>query len=136
MKLPEIGDIISTRESKDLCRFFSLDYLAERIELNPDRYRDWMFDGCSGIPDPSMTFFTGCDWRDITYKCCLPHDLCYAYGESGNREERKKVDENFYNDLVNKAGMKKWCASAFLAAVWIGGKEEFGLSFSWGFANK
>jgi len=32
--------------------------------------------------------------------------------------------------------MKKWFAKAFLAAVQIGGAEEFGLSFSWGFALK
>ena len=39
-------------------------------------------------------------------------------------------------DLVTKAGMKKWCTVAFLAAVRLGGAEEFGLSFSWGFAHK
>jgi len=42
----------------------------------------------------------------------------------------------FYSDLVTKAGMKKWCAAAFLAGVRIGGAEKFGLSFSWGFAHK
>jgi hypothetical protein len=46
------------------------------------------------------------------------------------------VDVKFYSDLVAKAGMKKWWASAFLAAVRIGGAEEFGLSFSWAFAHK
>ena len=83
-----------------------------------------------------MGLFTGCNWKDITYKCCLPHDLCYGYGELGNDIERKRVDVKFYSDLVTKAGMIKWYASAFLAAVRIGGSEEFGLSFSWGFANQ
>ena len=83
-----------------------------------------------------MGFFTGCDSKDITYKCCLPHDLCYAYGDPGNKIERKQADDNFYNNLVTRAGMKEWCAKAFLAAVQIGGAEEFGLSFSWGFAHK
>jgi len=32
--------------------------------------------------------------------------------------------------------MKKWCTSTFLAGVRLGGTEEFGLSFSWGFALK
>ncbi len=136
MTLPEIGDIITTKEALELCRYFGLDYLVERIEADPKRYKDWKFDGCSVLPDKVMGFFTGCDWKDITYKCCLPHDLCYAYGDLGNKIERKQVDQKFYSDLIIKAGMKKWCAFAFLAGVWIGGAEEFGLSFSWGFAHK
>ncbi|MCD6224102.1 MAG: hypothetical protein J7K32_01025 [Deltaproteobacteria bacterium] len=60
-----------------------------------------------------------------TYKCCLPHDLGYAYGEPGNNVERKRVDLKFNNDLVANAGMKKWCASAFLVAVRIGGVVVF-----------
>lgn len=43
---------------------------------------------------------------------------------------------HFGSDLVTKAGMKKWLASAFLAAVRTGGREEFGQSFSWGVAGK
>jgi hypothetical protein len=42
----------------------------------------------------------------------------------------------FYNNLITKAGMSEWTASAFLAAVRMGGAEVFGLSFSWGFAHK
>ncbi len=136
MKFPEIGDIITTEEALSLCKHFKLDYLIERIEDNPDRYKSWKFDGCSGLPDQMMGLFTGCKWEDITYKCCLPHDLSYAYGESGNDIERERVDLKFYSDLVAKAGMKKWLASAFLTAVRVGGKEEFGLSFSWGFAHE
>jgi len=136
VELPEIDDIIKSAQALELCRYFNLDYLVARIESNQDVYEGWKFDGCSCLPDELMGLFTGCNWEDITYKCCLPHDLCYAYGELGNDIERKRVDVNFYSDLVTKAGMREWCASAFLAAVKIGGKEEFGLSFSWGFAHK
>jgi len=136
MHLPDIGDTITTTDALALCRYFGLGYLVRRIESHPDLYKPWTFDGCSGLPDKQMGFFTGCDWRDITYRCCLPHDLGYGYGEPGNTAERKRVDLKFYNDLVTKAGMKKWCASAFLAAVRIGGPEQFGLSFSWAFAHK
>ena len=129
MKLPEIGDIITTKEALGLCRYLGLDYLIERIESDPERYKDWKFDGCSGLPDQVMGFFTGCDWKYIIYKCCLPHDLCYAYGDLGNKIERKQVDDKFYSDLIIKAGMKKWCASAFLAGVRIGGAEEFVLCY-------
>ncbi|GBC60413.1 hypothetical protein DENIS_1365 [Desulfonema ishimotonii] len=136
MKLPEIGDLITTEQALDLCRHFKLDYLIERIQANPDQYEPWVFDGCSGVRDEMLGLFTGCDWKDITYKCCLPHDLCYGYGEPENEIEKERVDLKFYSDLVTKAGMKKWQASAFLAAVRVGGKEEFGFSFSWGFAHK
>jgi len=63
--------------------------------------------------------------------------LCDLCGELiGNDIERKQADDNFYNNLVTKAGMKKWCAHAFLSGVRLSGPEEFGLSFSWGFAHK
>jgi len=136
MNPPEINEIITTKKALELCRHFSLYYLIDRIESDPKKYKNWKFDGCSGLPDEVMGFFTGCDSKDITYKCCLPHDLCYAYGDPGNDFERKQADDNFYSDLITRAGMKKWCAAAFLSAVQIGGAEEFGLSFSWGFAHK
>ncbi|MFH0728861.1 MAG: hypothetical protein V2B19_21310 [Pseudomonadota bacterium] len=136
MQLPIIGDTITTDKAIMLCRHFSLDHLIRRIEADPGQYADWIFDGCSGLPDEIMGFFTGCNWQDITYHCCLTHDLRYAYGEKDNEAERKEADEELYHNLVNKAGMKAWCASAFLVAVRIGGVEDFGLSFSWGFAHK
>lgn len=136
MNPPEINEIITTKKALKLCRHFGLEYLIDPIESDPEKYKDWKFDGCSGLPDEAMGFFTSCDWKDITYKCCLPHDLCYAYGDPGNDIERERVDIKFYSDLVTKASMKKRCAHAFLAGVRIGGAEEFGLSFSWGFAYK
>lgn len=136
MQLPEINEIVTTDMGLELCKYFNLDYLVKRIQDNHDKYKNWKFDGCSTLPDEFLGIFTGCEWKDITYKCCLPHDLCYAYGEKDNEIERQRVDLKFYSDLVTKAGMKKWLAKAFLSAVRIGGEEEFGLSFSWGFANK
>jgi hypothetical protein len=136
MQLPFIGDTITTEKAIALCNHFDLHHLVRRIESAPGKYRDWEFDGCSGLPDEMMGLFTGCDWQDITYKCCLPHDLRYAYGETGNEMERKEADQELYHNLVNNAGMKEWCAAAFLAVVRIGGVEHLGLSFSWGFAHK
>ena len=135
MKLPEKGEIITTERALELCRHFNLDTLVARIEADPEAFTHWKFDGCSCLPDASLGRFTGCKWQDITFGCCLPHDLCYAYGEPGNHAERKRVDAKFYSDLVIKAGMKKWMASAFHAGVRIGGAESFRRSFSWGFAR-
>lgn len=135
MELPEINEIITTERAIGLCRHFDLDYLVYRIEKKPDQFKDWEFDGCSCLPDQILGLFTGCKWQDITYKCCPPNDLCYAYGEPGNHAERKRVDAKFFRDLVTQAGMKTWLAHAFLAGVQVGGPEEFGLPFSWGFAR-
>lgn len=136
MKMPEIGDIITTGTALKLSLYFGLDYLVERINAGPENYLDWTFDGCSCLPDQLLGLFAGCEWTDITYACCLPHDLCYGYGQPGNDVERQRVDLKFYSDLVTKAGMAEWCAAAFLAAVRAGGAETFGLSFSWGFASR
>ena len=38
MKLPKIGDIITTKGALELCRYFGLDYLVERIESDPASY--------------------------------------------------------------------------------------------------
>ena len=91
MNPPEINEIITTKKALKLCRHFGLEYLIDPIESDPEKYKDWKFDGCSGLPDEAMGFFTGCDCKDITYKCCLPHDLCYAYGDPGNDLERKQA---------------------------------------------
>ena len=66
MKFPQINDIITTEQALALCRHFDLDYLIQRIESNPDTYKPWKFDGCSGLPDEIMGFFTGCEWNAIT----------------------------------------------------------------------
>jgi len=136
MELPKIGDTITTEKAGALCRHFGLDELAERINANPERFKNWKFDGCSCLPDKLLGLFTGCRWQDITYRCCLPHDLRYGYGERGNNAERKAADEHFFHDLIKKAGMRRWLAAAFFAGVRIGGAEQFGLSFSWAFADK
>lgn len=136
MQFPELNERVITEKALELCIYFGLDYLVARIEENPDNFRSWEFDGCSGLPDRLLGTFTGCSWEDITYKCCLPHDLGYAYGEPGNEAERKKVDKKFYNDLIEEAGMKKWRAAIFYRAVRILGKTLLGYSFSWGFAYK
>jgi hypothetical protein len=62
MKYPEIGDMITTNQALELCKHFNLDYLIKRIETNAEKYKEWEFDGCSGLPDEIMVLFTGCDW--------------------------------------------------------------------------
>jgi hypothetical protein len=136
MRLPEINDRVDTQQALELCRYFKLDYLVSRIEADKEAYESWIFDGCSCIHDEFLGLLTGCDHEAVTYKCCLPHDLGYAYGEAYNRMERKRVDIKFQSDLVTKAHMKEWIASAIYEGIRVGGSQVFGLSFSWAFAGK
>ncbi len=80
MKLPEIGETITTDTVLDLCDHFKLNYLIQRIENNKKSYEDWIFDGCSCAHDKFLGLITNCNSRDITFKCCLPHDLLPKYG--------------------------------------------------------
>jgi hypothetical protein len=133
----KIGDIITLDMGLQIANQIGLLYLVERIEAQPEEYKDFVFDGCSFVPDELMGLFTGCDWKDITYLCCLPHDIGYCYGDPGNEEEKRMVDYLFLNNLINKAKMKPWLARVFLEAVKIGGRKEFKIeNVSWGFGSK
>jgi hypothetical protein len=130
-EIPKIGEIVTTERALKLCEHYGFSHLVERIEGNPNLFKYWKFDGCSMTPDevlkelikvPSLT------------EICLRHDLGYAYGEPGNKDERLIVDEKFQNDLVN-GGASGFAAKAMFDAVRVGGKEELCLTFSWGFAR-
>lgn len=131
-----IGHIIDPEVGLKLCEHFKLTHIVQRIENNLNDYEPFEFDGCSCLPDELMGLFTSCKWQDITYLCCLPHDLEYAYGDPDDDEGKLFADMSFKHNLLYKAHMKNWLAKVFLAAVSIGGSEELGLSFSWGFARK
>ena len=130
-EIPKIGEIVTTERALELCEHYGFSYLAKRIEGNPDLFKYWKFDGCSMTPDavlgelikvPSLT------------EICLRHDLGYAYGDPGNKDERLIVDEKFQNDLLG-GGASEFVAKAMFDAVRVGGKEELCLPFSWGFAR-
>jgi len=131
----KLGDIITVEVGLKLCKHFNLNYLVKRIESNPERYRSFEFDGCSCVPDRMMFFLTRKRWQDITYKCCLPHDLAYAYGAPDDESERAAVDSVFHSNLIMLSGMYGWVAKLFYLAVRLGGGNK-DLSFSWVFANK
>ena len=130
-ELPNIGEIVTTERALQLCEHYGFNYLADRIEDNPDLFKEWEFDGCSMTPTevlreiikvPSLT------------EICLRHDLGYAYGEPGNEEERIIVDKKFQNELLD-GGASKFAAKTMFDAVRVGGKEKLCLPFSWSFAR-
>jgi hypothetical protein len=49
-KLPRIGEVVTTKRALALSVHYDLNYLAVRIEKNPDHFKDWEFDGCSMTP--------------------------------------------------------------------------------------
>ena len=129
--MPQIGEIVTTERAIELCEHYGFNHLAERIEDNPDHFKEWEFDGCSMTPTevvsdlikvPSLT------------EICLRHDLGYAYGNPGNEEERLLVDKKFQNELLD-GGASEFAAKAMFYAVRVGGKEELCLPFSWSFAR-
>ena len=131
MKIPAIGDRITTKKALQLCRHYELDYLVKRIESNPENYKSWKFDGCSMLPDKLISALTKID---TLTEICLRHDLRYAYGEPGNKEERLRADYILGLDLLD-GGASSIVSEAFFGGVRLGG-GELGFSFSWGFANK
>jgi hypothetical protein len=129
--LPKIGEIVTTESGLELCEHYGLNYLADRIEDNPDLFKEWEFDGCSMTPTEVLREIIKVPFLT---EICLRHDLGYAYGEPGNEEERIIVDKKFQNELLD-GGASEFVAKAMFDAVRVGGKEKLCLPFSWGFAR-
>ncbi len=136
MNLPKIGETITTELALELCEYFGLDGLMDRISKNPNSYKEWVFDGISVLNDKFAASISCVDQNVLTFECALPHDLRYGYGESGNKKERKDADLKFKSDLLNKAKMNKFWAFIFYFTVRTGGAEVWGFSYSWAFAQK
>ncbi len=136
MNFPKIGETITPDMALELCEYFNLYDLKNRIENNPNKYKDWVFDGISLLNDKFAATISHVDQYILTTDCALPHDLRYGYGEPGNKKERKDADEKFKSDLIKKAKMNKFWAFIFYSAVRIGGAETLSLSYSWAFAHK
>lgn len=130
---PYLRSTVTTSQAQSLCYQFNLNYIVERMLQNPEIYRDWTFDGVSGLPDWIFRFVG--NQKTVTYYCALPHDLGYAYGQLGNRNERLMVDRQFYHNLINYGQVHPIIAKICYLVVRVLGSERFGTSYSWGFAN-
>jgi hypothetical protein len=130
MELPKIGDLITTENALSLCQHYGMQDLVRRINRFPGKYRSWVFDGCSLLPDKLVSALTHI--ATLT-EICLRHDLRYAYGEPGNVEERLRADYLLGLELLD-GGSSALVSKAFFDGVRLGG-GELGFSFSWGFAQ-
>lgn len=133
MMLPVIGDTITNQKAIYLAQIYDLNYISDRITNNPTKYKNWVFDGVSGINDKLFAKLIGADNVNILYKCALPHDLAYAYGDILNEEERMHVDEIFYQNLLDE-NVSKIKAKIIHGIVRIFGARKLPFSFTWGFA--
>jgi hypothetical protein len=131
VELPKIGETVTTERALELCEHYGFNYLAKRIEDNPDLFKEWEFDGCSMTPTEVVSEIIKVP---TLVEICLRHDLGYAYGDPGNEEERIRVDKKFQNDLLD-GGANEYAAKTMFDAVRVGGKEEHCLPFSWSFAR-
>ena len=130
-ELPKIGDIVTTGRALELCEHYGLNHLTQRIEGNPDLFKEWKFDGCSLTPTEVLSEIIKVP---TLIQICLRHDLGYAYGDPGNAEERMLVDKIFKDELID-AGAREFAAKSMYNAVRAGGKEKLCLPFSWGYAR-
>lgn len=130
--IPKIGENITTQRAIGLCKHYGFEHLARRIEENHEAFKDWVFDGASVIPDGLFSKVAGIP--NLT-EIALKHDLKYAYGALGNKEEKSNADKVFKEELLND-GASQEIAELMFKAVDIFGDGLLKTSFSWGFARK
>ena len=131
----KIGDTITPAMGLQIANHFGMVEIVSRIEAQPEMYKDFIFDGVSGLPENLASFLAEVDEEILTYEIALPHDVGYGYGEPGNDEEKEIIDIDFENRLI-KYRCPKWKAKVAKRIVDILGKEELGQKFSWAFATK
>ena len=133
MTLPAIGETITTARARALCleRGAMFDYIVKRIDDHPGDFKDWIFDGASLLPDNLVAKLFHIPHL---IEIALKHDLKYAYGELGNKDERFRADQEFKQDLLAD-GTHPWVAEVMFKMVRLGGSEKLKTSFSWGFAR-
>ncbi|WP_320047465.1 hypothetical protein [uncultured Ilyobacter sp.] len=98
MRIPKIGEIVTTSYAIELCEEFRYDYLAKRIKANKDDFKELEFDGASMVHDEILSRL-----HNIPHltEIALRHDLKYAYGELGNKEEKLRADLEFALEVLN-----------------------------------
>lgn len=130
MDLPQIGEQIDTERALALCAHFGFHALVDRIEQDPLRYKSWVFDGASMLPDAWVS-----RWFKMPHLrlIALRHDLQYAYGEPGDRQARRLADKALEQALLED-GASKAVAKVFYLAVRAFGDGPVKTRFSWAFA--
>lgn len=131
MKLPRKGEYVSLKKIEELCMYFELYTLWDKIIENPPP-KPFKSDGCSGgWPDV---------WRNtkgkkvsIYEQCCI-HDLWYWSGYKGEHLARFFADVDLMVGIVRKTGRIKLGLLTF-SGVRTGGVSWLPTKFKWGFGR-
>jgi len=130
--LPDIGELIRVERWRDLAEYFGNDRVAKLLTDHPDRYRPWVFDGCSGPPQAVFKALCGDRYELVTVYICLPHDIDHAAG--GTEEDRARSNMEFRENLIDLAQFNAARAYAFYYSVVLGGSGKLDTLWKWGFA--
>ena len=125
MKLPKVNEDVPLIKIKEICEFYNLPKLWQKIEKDP----------------PSSVFKSdGCTmWPDVTggksiYPACFLHDLKYWSGHPGEDVDRLVADAELMIDVARIRGSIKMAETMF-RGVRVGGSDKFKFKFSWGFGR-
>ena len=125
MELPAINEEVSLSRIHEICVFYKLPDLWDKIEKDPPA-SVFKSDGCTMWPDN-----TG--GKDI-YPACFLHDLKYWAGHPGEDVERLVADAELMIDVARIRGSTKMAETMF-HGVRVGGTDKLKLAFSWGFGR-
>jgi hypothetical protein len=125
MDLPEKGEVVELDRILDICRYYNLDALLEKIEDDPPP-NPFKCEGCSFWFDR---------WRKkCLYEACFIHDLKYWAGHAGEHIERLAADAELMLAVARILG-STWMPMTMFVGVRLFGHHILKLSFSWGFGR-
>ena len=165
IELPAINEEVPLPRIKEICAFYGLHALWQKIERDPPP-RPFKSDGCTGWvnewhgisiypagflhdlwrkieQDPPVRPFKsdGCtgwfdDWKGISlYPAGFLHDLKYWAGYPGEDVERLVADAELMTDVARLL-KSTGMAETMFHGVRLGGSEHLNASFSWGFGRQ
>ena len=125
MALPAIGEEVPLPRIKEICEFYGLHDLWQKIERDPPSL-PFKSDGCTG-------WFN--EWQGVSiYPAGFLHDLKYWAGYPGEDVERLVADAELMIDVARLLGSTPMAETMF-HGVRVGGNENLNVSFSWGFGR-
>ena len=125
MELPQKGEVVPLSKIEEICRFYGLHDLWEKIRTDRPT-KPFASDGCS--------LWVDC-WKgkDI-YPACFRHDLKYWAGRPGEDLERFKADCTLMLEVAEATNDIRLAETMFFG-VRLGGHEILKQPFSWGFGR-
>lgn len=126
IELPPLGEEVPLARIKEICAFYGLHALWQKIERDPP-VRPFKSDGCTGWFD---------EWKGVNlYPAGFLHDLKYWAGYPNEDVERLVADAELMIDVARLLGSTKMAETMF-HGVRVGGTDALKTPFSWGFGRK